>query len=177
MIWKDIPGYEGLYEISDTGIVRSKPRETKRKDGIKYYRDAKIIKTYLSMGYKRLCLYKNGKQKQFLVHRLVALTFINKEYGKDLINHKDANKLNNNAKNLEWCTYKENNQHARKLGLYPIYKPSEMPKAKLTNSDVIYIRKHCTNKIEDRIKFAEMYGVKQHTIYCILTYRTWKHVS
>lgn len=176
-MWKDIPGYETLYEVSSTGKVRSKEREITRKDGIHYFKCERVIKTYLLNGYERLCLYKNGKQKQFLIHRLVALAFIEKEDGKDLVNHKDANKLNNNVDNLEWCTIKENNNHARNLGLYPKVKSSEMPKAKLNEKDVIFIRNNCSNEIEERLKFSKMYGVDPNTIYCILTYRTWKHVS
>lgn len=66
-------------------------------------------------GYKRVGLCKNGKQKYFLVHRLVAETFINNPECKPCINHKDENKLNNNVENLEWCTVSENNRYGSRL--------------------------------------------------------------
>ena len=96
-MWKAIPGYEGLYEVSDAGNVRS------------VYRYKRTLKPMISnTGYKRVDLFKDKIRKQFSIHRLVAMTFIPNESGKPFVNHKDEDKLNNNAENLEWVTHEEN---------------------------------------------------------------------
>ena len=174
MRWKDIPDYEGLYEINEHGEIRGKNRIVKRKDGKTNKYKQQVIKPYLSNGYKRVCLTKNNIRKQYLVHRLVAITFIKNKENKELINHKDANKLNNHIDNLEWCTYKENNNHARNLKLYPILKSEKSPKSKLCLNDVLNIRKYCSNNIKERKEFAKKYNVSQRTIYDVLVFRTWK---
>lgn len=81
-------------------------------------RNAKgIRKTYVSRCYEKIILTKDNKSKLFSVHRLVAIHFIPNPEGKEFVNHKDGNKLNNNADNLEWCTRSENTIHAYKTGL------------------------------------------------------------
>ena len=115
--WKDIKGYEGLYQISDKGIVKGVDRvlmynaeKTKQWKG-------KVIKTIVDgLGYCRVSLCKNGKVKTHKIHRLVAESFLS---GEGHINHKDGNKLNNHVSNLEYCTSKENNYHAFTTGLRP----------------------------------------------------------
>lgn len=111
--WKDIPGYEGLYQISRRGQVKSLGRKitdnrgriTERKDIIK-------INQVDMRGYYRIQLKKDGILKNFRIHRLIALAFIPNPGKKKCINHKDANKKNNRISNLEWCTHKENIRHA-----------------------------------------------------------------
>lgn len=115
--WKDIKGYEGLYQISDKGVVKGVDRvlaynaqKTKQWKG-------KVIKTIVDyLGYCRVSLCKDGKVKCHKIHRLVAEAFLN---GEGQINHKDGNKLNNNLNNLEFCTVKENLAHAYTTGLRP----------------------------------------------------------
>jgi len=97
-IWKRIKGFDN-YQISNKGNVI----------GIGNF----ILKSHISnAGYKLIVLTKENKRKCFLVHRLVALRFIENIYSKDYINHIDLNKLNNVSSNLEWCTAKENMRHA-----------------------------------------------------------------
>lgn len=87
-------------------------------DGKKYYEREKILKNSISStGYEKIDLKKNGVRKSFKVHRLVAFSFIPIIDGKTIINHLDGNPLNNNYKNLEWCTQKENVNHAINTGL------------------------------------------------------------
>lgn len=100
--WKDIAGYEGLYEVSNLGFVRNKR---------KVLRPAKS-----NRGYLMVLLSKNGKQKCFLVHRLVASTFCGVKEGCDIVNHIDNNPMNNTAPNLEWVTQKANVHHAARVG-------------------------------------------------------------
>ena len=114
-IWRDIKGYEGLYQISNLGRVKSLGRKSYSNVCLK----DKILNPALECknGYKRVCLCKDGKEKRIKVHRLVAQAFIPNPDNKPIINHKDGNKINNSVENLEWCTYKENAQHAIKTGL------------------------------------------------------------
>ena len=103
-IWKDIPGYEGLYQASTSGEIKS------------LFRYNKILKqTVGKNGYKAVELFKNKKGKRFSVHRLIALTFIPNPYNKPQINHIDENKVNNNIENLEWVTAEENLKHGTRL--------------------------------------------------------------
>ena len=101
--WREIPGYEGLYEVSNCGRIR-------KGDRLKSLRSDKG-------GYLNVWLSKNGIQKCLKVHRLVALAFIKNPEGKRTINHKDGNKQNNNVENLEWATHSENIMHANETGL------------------------------------------------------------
>ena len=105
--WKDIKNYEGLYQISSLGRVKSLPKE--RNNGIN---NEIILKQCTDKkGYKRVNLYKNKKSTRVLVHRLVAEAFLNNPNNYPLINHKDENPSNNKVENLEWCTYKYNNEY------------------------------------------------------------------
>lgn len=108
--WKSIPEYEGFYEASDLGRIRSLPRATTR---------GRIIKQNVNTrnGYCYVSLSKNGKQKQCRVHRLIATTFLEIDPDRPQVNHIDGDKTNNSVENLEWCTQSENMLHAFKSGL------------------------------------------------------------
>lgn len=110
-IWKDIKGYEGLYQISSYGNVRSLPRQ-KTKGGL--LSKAKNGRN----GYYFVNLYANGIGKRYFVHKLVAQAFIPNPKNKPQINHKNGNKLDNYATNLEWVTCKENIEHAYRHQLH-----------------------------------------------------------
>ena len=100
-VWKDIPEYEGLYQVSNLGNVRSL---NYRRSG-----ELKLLKQNTTKkGYKRVVLCKNGKEKNCRVHRLVAMTFIPNPNDYKEVNHKDENPSNNNVNNLEWCTNEYN---------------------------------------------------------------------
>jgi hypothetical protein len=118
--WKEIKDYEGLYEISSLGNVRSLDRKvlSKRKYGDKMvYLKSKPIKTIVdSLGYCRISLCKNGTVKAHKIHKLVCESF---KIGNGQINHIDGNKKNNKVDNLEFCTSKENNYHAFITNLRP----------------------------------------------------------
>lgn len=108
--WKDINGYEGIYQISNYGNVKSLSR--KMWNGYKYWDSKeKILKPRMAKDkshYETVCLRKDGKSKTFSIHRLVAIHFIPMVNGKNYVNHKDENKRNNHFSNLEWTTAKEN---------------------------------------------------------------------
>lgn len=102
-IWKDIAGYEGLYQISNLGNVRNKSKT------LKYQKDR--------TGYFNVILYKNKKRNTKKVHRLVAEAFIENTDKLPIINHINGIKTDNRMENLEWITYKNNSIHAVKNGL------------------------------------------------------------
>lgn len=119
-IWKDIKGYDGIYQVSDKGNVKSLGRyievvdKAQKRIYTKLIRERIIKQFYDNHGYKTVSLRNRGETKRFRVHALVANAFIEKnESNKNLcVNHKDGNKANNDICNLEWCTYKENSRHA-----------------------------------------------------------------
>lgn len=135
-VWKDIPGYEGFYQVSNLGKIKSLPRNgtilTER-----------ILKENLSARkYYFVLLSKNNNVKAKQIHRLVAETFIPNTNNYPIINHKNGNKLDNRVENLEWCTYSRNNKHAFDIGLRKGLKGKDNK-----NSKIIYKIDKNTNKI------------------------------
>ncbi len=115
-IWKNIKGYEELYQVSDLGRIKSLEKQIVRNNGRKQTFKEKILKAGLSRnGYLTVMLFKNKKGKTYTVHSLVAKNFIANDNNYKCINHKDENKLNNCVDNLEWCTYKYNNTYNDKM--------------------------------------------------------------
>lgn len=102
-IWKDIPGYEGHYQASNLGRIRSVSR--------KWHKRIHVLKTHENKGYLLVWLYKDSTSKGLYVHRLVALTFLDNKDSLPCVNHKDENRQNNNLENLEWCSYSYNNNY------------------------------------------------------------------
>lgn len=115
--WRSVQGYEGLYEVSNLGNVRSVPRVVDVPNTVSGKRKlpGRMMKFFKnSSGYYRVCLNKDGGQLNHSVHRLVALAFCENDdpEHKTFTNHKDCNRLNNNADNLEWCTPQYNSVYA-----------------------------------------------------------------
>ena len=100
-IWKDIAGYEGHYQVSDKGRIKS----------VKFRKERILKPRRDTRGYLRVNLCKNGEIKQYMVHRLVAKVFISNLDNLPMINHKDENPSNNRVENLEWCSAKYNNNY------------------------------------------------------------------
>jgi hypothetical protein len=107
-IWKNIKDYEGLYQVSNLGNIKSNKR--KGTNGI-------ITKQLSKIGYYIVDLYKNSKRETKYLHRIIAETFISNPNNFPCINHKNGIKTDNRIDNLEWCSYSENNKHAYSLGL------------------------------------------------------------
>lgn len=119
-IWKPIKDFEGLYEVSTLGNVRSIDRTIKSWNGhkdIDVLFKGKILKQHITRGYMAVGLCKNGKMQNIQVHRLVAKTFIPNLNNKPQVNHIDGNKHNNKVENLEWCSSSENVKHSYRIGL------------------------------------------------------------
>lgn len=116
--WAAIPGFDGYYEISDDGQVRSVERVAIRRDGKPMPVHGKILKQVVSnAGYMRVSCKVDNFGKWVPVHRAVAMAFIPNPENKREVNHKDGNKLNNTVENLEWVTPKENTKHKYETGL------------------------------------------------------------
>lgn len=118
-IWKDIEGYEGVYQISSLGKVKSLKRITRFKNNDRIrVEEERILKPQIThKGYHKIQLRKNGKTKGHFVHRLVAEAFIPNPENKSTVNHKDGDKLNNFVGNLEWMSNLENMRHAYQTGI------------------------------------------------------------
>lgn len=113
-VWKDIEGYEGLYQVSSLGRIKSLERLDSCGRKIKS-RFLKPIKTNKRVEYQQVSLCQNGKVKNYLVHILVAKAFIPNINNYTDINHKDENPSNNTASNLEWCTPAYNNSYGTRI--------------------------------------------------------------
>lgn len=109
-VWRDVPGYEGYYQVSNTGIVRSLDRWVIYKNGRKQLYKGKIIDGSNINGYKQITLSKNGKQKRFFIHQVVAMVFLDhKPNGHTLVvDHIDGDKSNDNVDNLRIVTSRDN---------------------------------------------------------------------
>lgn len=112
--WRDIPGYEGFYQVSNLGRIKS----LVGWNGHKYISREKILApTKTSTGYWKVDLSKGKARKSLKLHRAIAMAFIPNPENYPVINHLDGNRLNNEISNLEWCTVKRNCQHAYDTGL------------------------------------------------------------
>lgn len=112
-IWKDIPNYEGLYQVSNTGKVKSLSHYTRNNcNGGLRFTIGKILSQYkMPNGYYQVQLSKNDMREKKYVHRLVADNFIENSNGLSDVNHIDGNKSNNEVSNLEWCSHRDNQKH------------------------------------------------------------------
>lgn len=128
-VWKDIIGYEGVYQVSNLGNVKS--LERKRFNGrVLVNKKSQIMKQYiLKNGYCSTRLYKDGKSKNHLIHRLVAIAFIPNPQNLPQVNHKDENKGNNCVDNLEWCDRVYNNNYGTAQQRHSESKRKNPPKA------------------------------------------------
>lgn len=107
-VWKDIQGYEGYYQVSNKGNVRSVDREVRCSNSIRFYKGRILSQCEDDHGYYRVLLSKAGKHRSSQVHRLVAEAFIENPNDLPEVNHKDEISKNNCVENLEWCSKKYN---------------------------------------------------------------------
>lgn len=171
-IWKDIPGYEGLYQVSNQGRVKSFPRNGTRNE-------ERILKTTPgAYGYHRVGLYKNNNPKTVKVHAIVALAFIGKRPDGMTINHKNGIKSDNRPDNLEYCTIKENLQHAHRTGLIDPLKISgeKHGNSRLTAEQVLEIRALHKGGNITQAELADRYGVGRQHMSDIINRKRWSHI-
>lgn len=186
-IWKDIDGFEGTYQVSNYGRVKSLDRivEQPNPQGTGVSRrilKGQIIKPKLTQfGYleQRLFNRHTGQSKSIRVHQLVARAFISNPENKPQINHIDGEKANNRVENLEWCTAKENIVHANKNGLTTFHFGENHHNTKITADDVRYIRTN--HKYRDKEFSADALGRKfkvcTQTILNIVNRKVWDTVD
>lgn len=182
MNWKDIPGYEGYYQVSDLGQVKSLTRQIINSKGVTINVNGKILKPRLSGArdaknkYYSVVLNIDGNSKQFNIHRLVAMMFCENDNPdiKTIVNHIDNNSLNNVYTNLEWTTVEGNNQHRHKQGRSSGASGSQNGRSKLTDEQVAEIKTLLASKKLSQEKIAKMYGVVQTTISSIKLNKAWK---
>jgi len=179
--WKDIQGYEGIYQVNNIGRIRSIERKVfvngywRNKSAYRNIPEKILGQSINNRGYARVCFTGGKKEITKQIHRLVALAFIPQITGKLYINHIDGNKLNNKVENLEWCTNKENRDHAVRLGLLDIKGESNY-NARVTNQQVLEIRSKHKPRVYGFKKLAIEYNVSVPTIAAIVQRKTWKHI-
>lgn len=167
-IWRDVVCYEGLYEVSNKGRVKSFQH--------------KVVKIRIPQKhgeYFALGLSKFGKQKTICIHALVAKAFIPNPENKPFVNHRDGDKYNNCVENLEWSTVAENTQHAYDTGLAKALRGAKNGGAKFTEEQVKEIRSmHIKgDKNFGTCGLARKFNVGTQTIWRIITRQTYKDVN
>jgi len=165
-VWQQINNFPDYY-ISNQGRILSYRKKSK----------GRILKGLVDKdGYLTIYFYNDSGRKRFKIHRLVGEYFINNPENKPEINHKNGVKSDNNALNLEWCTISENKKHSYDiLGINGPVGESNRG-SKLTEKDVVEIRKLASIGEIKKKDIAKMYGVWYQTIYSICTKRSWKHI-
>ncbi|MAX51426.1 MAG: hypothetical protein CMH22_05560 [Methylophaga sp.] len=113
-IWKDVPDYEGLYQASNLGRVKSLGRQVLKVNGVTENKPPKVLRQYDNgRGYKSVQLYKNKKSSRIYVHRLILITFEGLKEGL-VVDHIDSDRSNNNLSNLRWCSQRENSYNSKR---------------------------------------------------------------
>jgi hypothetical protein len=164
-IWRDIHKYEGLYQASDLGRLKSSNYRNTKKAGI-------LTQGNASCGYLNIGFNKNSIHYTLTVHRLIAITFIDNVENKPQVNHINGNKKDNRLKNLEWTTCAENSTHSYKIGLSNGRKGVCHHNMKLTEKEVLEIRASDLSQVE----LSKKYFVNQTQISRIKTRQQWSHI-
>ena len=167
IVFKDIKNYEGYYQISNTGIVKSLSRVVMHLPNMPRKLEEKILQeAYTVNGYSIVSLWKEGKGYNKYVHKLVATAFIPNPTKLPEVNHEDGNKTNNIPSNLKWCTRKYNVQHALTTGLISIRGNSKV--AKLSNEDRFEIAVYYVTTEMSTYDISYLFNVGHNAIWKVL---------
>lgn len=174
-IWKEVKGFEGFYEVSNIGNVRSVVRCVNHYLGGKSLKKSVLLKkTINNRGYYSVILKKNSFSKCSMCHKLVLESFSTNDFNKPIVNHKNGIKTDNRLENLEWCTYSENTKHAFDNGMIYNKTKEERYNSKLTEDIVKEIR---DNKLNHKnVYYAKKYNVSKCLITNILKNKSWKNI-
>lgn len=174
--WRDILGYEGYYQVSNLGRVRSLDRSARNKNGVLRSCKGRVLSPKIcSGGYLGLSLYLFDKQKCFQVHTLVAQAFLGVRPDGYDVNHIDGCKTNNLLQNLEYCTRSENVRHAYRNHLNVSKKGEDHYSAKLTESQVRQIRSRVAAG-ESQRAIAREFGLNNMSVSLLVRRKNWSHV-
>ena len=172
-IWKDIEGFEGYYQVSNLGRVKSVERYVNHPSGGLKKLKSKIMTKYISkQGYHTVTLRNLGR-KVAKVHRLVCNAFLDNPLKKENVNHKNGIKTDNRVENLEWCTQLENVNHAIKTNLFD-NKGEKHPFSRLKKKDIIFIRENAGKMTQKQL--ALKFNTVQSVISRIVRKERWKHI-
>lgn len=176
-IWKDIENYEGFYQISNLGNIRSLDRIRKSKHGTAKIKGVNLKQSITNAGYKQVVLRKFNIPQNASVHRFVIIAFLGVNKFKREVNHINGIKTDNRIENLEWVTRSENGFHAFKNNLHIPHdcKGIKNGRAKLSEIQVLEIISLLYRKTNTEI--ASLYNVKTGTISAIRNKRLWKHLQ
>lgn len=164
--WKDVVGYEGLYQVSSHGRVKTMARL--HREDRPYMKQERLLNPPInSTGYPQVTLYKEKKGTIHSVHKLVATAFLRRNPEHQVVNHIDGNKTNNRIDNLEWCTYGHNQAHAIRTGLIKIHSGENHYASMLTNKQRLDIYNAYKSGIK-QAQLASRYGLAQQTISKII---------
>jgi hypothetical protein len=168
--WRPCVGFENLYEVSNTGLVR----RIGKQHGAKFGRIITLIKT--PKGYLNATLYLGNGRTHKSIHKLVMAAFVGERPFNLEINHKNGVKTDNRVENLEYITHKENAIHASRNGLRKPLFGEKHPQAKLKNGDIFKIREMYAKKEANQPELGRMYGVSHTIISDIVNRKTWNHL-
>lgn len=172
-IWKPITEYEGLYEVSNLGRVRSLDRIVRHSPGKTKQAKGQIIKPINhNLGYLVVGLANENKIIRKYIHRLVGLHFLTQYSEGQVINHIDTNKRNNVVSNLEWCDAKQNAEHAVNHGRYSPITNRLVPR-KLTLENVEAIRQARQAGVTLKV-LAKQFGIDKSTVGKVANFKIWK---
>lgn len=173
--WKDIKGYEGHYQVSNLGKVKSLARIVESRKGVFLNKKEKFLSDWnCGKGYRKVKLSKDAIEKSIRVHRLVAETFLSNPKAKLEVNHINGIKDDNRVENLEWCTSSENTLHALNFKLKLSQKGSQHGMSKLNEKQVLEIRAIGRSKTLKEI--SKIYNVDMSLISSILLNKIWNHI-
>jgi hypothetical protein len=172
-IWKPVVGYEGLYEVSSLGRVKSLQKTIFREKHGNWVQPERILKNSSQQnGYVAITIYKNGKAKRINIHRLVCVSFVQNPNNKPCVNHKNGVKSDNRLENLEWVTFSENTFHAFNKGFLKPLKGESNGSSKLLEKQVYEIREKLSKKHSVK-SLMEEYSISRSHIQRIRNKKCW----